>query len=61
MEIPFSHVLGNVWTSALNEKIKKTLDFEMLVFSQNFHLLYEFTFPIFWRLMYVWINASHEI
>ena len=48
---PFSHVLGTAWiSSCIKRKISETLNFEMLVFSHIFSLLWEFTFPIFWEL-----------
>ena len=47
---PLFPCVGNCMDFCFKQKIPETLNFEMLVFSRIFFLLWEFAFLIFWEL-----------
>ena len=48
--IHFFHILGIVWISASPKIGKKPITLGCLFFSHTFPVLWEFTFPMFWKL-----------
>ena len=56
---PLFPFVGNCMNFCFKEKIPETLNFEMLVFSHIFSLLWEFTFLIFWELYVLMPHMKH--
>ena len=59
MGIHSSHRLGVVWISISHEICKKTHTLEIYVFSQNFPVVWEFNFSMFWKLHGSLLHAKY--